>query len=107
MKEADVATLLALANGHDQRHGMSDVKVRAWFVLFEQEAADMEPVWAQKKINEHYARTTDMLMPAHLVTAWKQHKRYERNRLSVTAGRGVPMPDYVKAEMQRLLSRRD
>lgn len=107
MKEAEVATLLALANGHDQRHGTSDVKVRAWYVLLEQEAPDMEYGWAQKRINEHYARTTDMLMPSHLVSSWKQHKRYNRDRIALNAARGVPMPDYVKQEWRRIVLSRE
>ena len=41
MTQAEVAVLLALANGHDQRQGIDDVKVQAWYSLLTQEAPEM------------------------------------------------------------------
>ena len=78
MREADVAVILALANGHDQRQGIDDVKVQAWHALFTQEAPEMTREFAVERINYHYARSTEMLMPAHLVTAWKEQSGEER-----------------------------
>jgi len=79
MNQQEVAVLLALANGHDQRHGIDDVKVQAWHALFAQECPDLTPDFAARKINEHYAKTTDMLMPAHIVTSWKYHRQLARS----------------------------
>lgn len=102
MNEAQVALLLALANGHDQRHDASDVKVQAWFSLLSQEAPDMDFDWAVERINFHYGKTTDMLMPAHLVTAWKNHKTYQRDRRNLRAPAGTPMPEWFKKQVQEL-----
>lgn len=96
MKQADVAILIALANGHDQRQGTDDVKVQAWHALLEQEAPDMPREWAVERINFHYARSTEMLMPAHLVTAWKSAKRITADRAALPKGDGVPMPQWLK-----------
>lgn len=101
MRETDVAILLALSNGHDQRQGTDDVKVQAWHALFEQEAPDMPREWAAQRINYHYARSTDMLMPAHLVTAWKTAKRMQQDRLAIPNGPGVPMPDWFRDQVRR------
>jgi hypothetical protein len=106
MKQQEVAVLLALANGHDQRHGLDDVKVQAWHSLFQQACPDLDPKFAAEKINEHYARTTDMLMPAHIVTAWKARKQYLRDRRAIPSGRGTPMPDYVREELARITARK-
>jgi len=102
MNESQVAVLLALANGHDQRHGTDDIKVQAWFLLFQQEAPTMEFPWAQRKVNEHYARTTDMLMPAHLVTSWKAHRWSEKDRAALPPAKGTPMPDWFKEKLSEL-----
>lgn len=103
MRETEVAVLLALAHGHDQRHDTSDIKVRAWWSLFQQEAPTMEYEWAQHRINEHYARTTDMLMPAHLVTAWKQHRSIQWGKAAIPRGTGVPMPEWFKEQRREIL----
>lgn len=106
MNQQQVAVLLALANGHDQRHGIDDVKVQAWHSLFNQECPDLNPEFAARKINEHYAKNTDMLMPAHIVTAWKHRKQLDRERRAARAPSGTPMPDYVKQELARLAARK-
>jgi len=105
MNQAETAAILALANGHDQRHGLDDVKVQAWHSLFAQSAPDLTATFAADVVNQHYARSTDMLMPAHIVTAWRQHKTYERSRRVLAMRPGVPMPDYVKAQVAALRSR--
>ena len=107
ISEARVAVLLALANGHDQRHGTDDVKVRAWFALLSQEAPDLDQDWAVQRINEHYARSTDMLMPAHLVSAWRNHKSYQRSRALARQPVGTPMPEWFKRQVQDLKRRHD
>lgn len=101
MKQTDVAILLALANGQDQRQGTDDVKVQAWHALFEQEAPDMPREFAAERINYHYARSTEMLMPAHLVVAWKAAKRIQQDRLALSNGPGVPMPEWFREQAQR------
>lgn len=106
MNQQQVAVLLALANGHDQRHGLDDVKVQAWHSLFQQACPDLDPDFAARKVNEHYARTTDMLMPAHIVQAWKARKQYERDRAAIPSGSGTPMPDYVRAELDKITRRK-
>lgn len=100
-----MAVLLALANGHDQRQDASDVKVGAWFSLLSQEAPDMDFDWAVERINYHYGRTTDMLMPSHLVTAWKHHKTYQRDKKHLRAAAGTPMPDWFKKQVEELRCR--
>lgn len=94
MTEGEVAVLLALANGHDQRQGTDDVKVQAWHALLRQEAPRMPLEWALGRVNRHYASSTDMLMPAHLVAAWRAERAREDGRAAIPAGRGVPMPDW-------------
>lgn len=96
MNETQTAILLALANGHDQRHGTDDIKVQAWFSLFSQEAPSMEYEWAVARVNWHYARTTDMLMPAHLVRAWKEHRSRQHDQHVLTPGPSTPMPEWFK-----------
>lgn len=100
MNQQQVAVLLALANGHDQRHGLDDVKVQAWYSLFQQTCPDLDPGFAAEKVNEHYARTTDMLMPAHIVQAWKSRKQYLRDRDAIPSGPGVPMPEWFKDQVK-------
>jgi hypothetical protein len=97
MTETDVAIILALANGHDQRQGIDDVRVQAWHSLLSQEAPDMTRGWASEQINRHYARSTDMLMPAHLVTEWRRRKQYVSDRYAIPQGPGRPMPDWFRA----------
>jgi arylsulfatase A-like enzyme len=96
MNETQTAILLALAHGHDQRHGTDDIKVQAWYSLFEQEAPAMEYEWAVSQVNWYYARTTDMLMPAHLVKAWRAHRGREAEKYALTPGTGTPMPEWFK-----------
>jgi hypothetical protein len=96
MTQAEVAVILALANGHDQRQGIDDVKVQAWYALLTQESPDMTVGWARERINWHYARSTEMLMPAHLVQAWRQRKQYVADRYSLGSREGVPMPDWFR-----------
>lgn len=99
MNQTDVAIVLALANGHDQRQGVDDIKVQAWHALLQQEAPEMTREWASERVNYHYARSTDMLMPAHLVTMWKQHRRTEMERVALPSG-GVPMPEWFKQQVK-------
>lgn len=94
-----MAVLLALANGHDQRHGTDDIKVQAWFALLQQEASDMPLEWAKERVNRHYARSTEMLMPAHLVTEWRHVRDPHRGNI-LPRGAGTPMPEWFK-EMLR------
>jgi hypothetical protein len=96
MKEVEVAVLLALANGHDQRHGTDDIKVQAWYALLEQEAPGMTLEWAKGRVNHHYARSTEMLMPAHLVTQWKRRRELEVSAYVLQSEPGVPMPEWFK-----------
>lgn len=102
MTETDVAILLALANGHDQRQGTDDVKVQAWHSLLQQEAPDMPREWAAERINWHYSRFTDVLMPAHLIGAWRAMKRQAQDRYSLPSSPSVPMPEWFKKQMGSL-----
>lgn len=101
MTQTDIAILIALANGHDQRQGTDDVKVQAWHSLLQQEAPDMPREFAAERINFHYARSTEMLMPAHLVTAWKAKKRAEADRLAIPTEPGVPMPEWFREAIKK------
>lgn len=96
MRQAEIATLLALANGHDSRQRVDDIRVQAWFDLMQQEAPDMPYEYAREQVNRHYALMTDMLMPAHLITSWRNYKQRHRDRNAIPRGEGVPMPDYVR-----------
>lgn len=102
MMQRDVAMLLALANAHDQRQSIDDVKVQAWWSIFQQEARDMPVDFAREAINRHYALMTDMLMPAHIITSWRNYKARRRDRLAIPSGEGVPMPEWFKAQMRRI-----
>lgn len=96
MTQAEVAVLLALANGHDQRQRVDDVRVRAWSSLIDQEAPDMPLSWAQERVNRHYASQTTMLMPAHLVAAWRHERARESDRAAIPSGAGTPMPPWFR-----------
>jgi len=100
MKQAEVALILVLANGHDQRQGIDDVRVQAWWDLFQQEAPRMTVDFAREYVNRHYSLTTDMLMPAHLVTAWKNYYRRAMDQHALAHVPGVPMPDWFKEKMK-------
>jgi len=105
MNQQQVAVLLALANGHDQRHGIDDVKVQAWHSLFQQTCPDLDPDFAARKINEHYAKNTEMLMPAHLVQAWKAHRQLQRERSAAKPRTGTPMPAWFKQRLSEISSK--
>lgn len=99
MTQAEIALLLALANGHDQRQGLDDIRVQAWHALIQQEAPDMPLKWAQERVNRHYAAQTTMLMPAHLVTAWRTEKQRHMDRHAIQAPRGTPMPEWFREQI--------
>lgn len=101
MKQAEVAVILVLANGHDQRQGIDDVRVQAWWDLFQQEVPTMTAEFARQFVNKHYASSTDMLMPAHIVTAWKSYRRSMMDQNAITSTPGVPMPEWFKEKMKR------
>lgn len=96
MTQAEIAVLLALANGHDPRQGVDDVRVQAWWSLIQQEAPDMPLEWAQERVNRHYAAQMTVLMPAHLVTAWRSEKARQSDHRAIPRGRGVPMPAWFR-----------
>ncbi len=102
MKQAEVATLLVLANGHDPRQRIDDIRVQAWYDLMQQEAADMPYEYAREQVNRHYALMTDMLMPAHLITSWRNYKQRRRDRDAIPGPVGVPMPEYLREQIRRL-----
>lgn len=102
MKQAEIATLLALANSHDPRQRIDDIRVQAWSDLLRQEASDMPFDFARGQINRHYALFTEMLMPAHLITAWRNYKQRARDRAAIPSGRGVPMPAWFKEQLGRV-----
>lgn len=93
MKQQEIALLLMQLNAVDRRHVIDDVKVQAWWGLLQQEAPDMTLQFAQQAINRHYATQTDMLMPAHLISAWRNQRQRAQDRLMITR-EGVPMPDW-------------
>jgi hypothetical protein len=101
MRQAEVAVILVLANGHDQRQGIDDVRVQAWWDLFNQEAPMMDVDFARQFVNRHYATSTDMLMPAHLITAWKSYRRTVIDQYALPTEAGVPMPEWFKQRMNR------
>jgi len=87
MNELEVARLLAFANGLDQRHGIDDVKVQAWYAAFAQEAPTITYSFAQTFASRHYATDEKgMLTPAHLVKGWREHQRMVSDREYVTEG---------------------
>lgn len=86
MKEAEVARLLAFANGLDQRQGIDTVKVQAWYAQFQQEAPTMEYLWAERYAATHYAEPErGMLTPGHLIKAWREHLRRQADREFATS----------------------
>jgi hypothetical protein len=100
VNQTEVAILLTLANAHDQRQGVDDIKVQAWHLLFEQEAPKMSFEFAQEQIHRHYSLFTEMLMPAHLVTRWKIERR-QVDRVPIVQG-GVPMPEWFKEKTKEI-----
>jgi len=102
MTQEEIATLLALANGHDRRQVLDDVRVQAWAALITQEAPEMTLAWATERVNRHYAASTEMLMPAHLVTAWRAERHREMDRAAIQDRRGQPMPDWFRQQIGRV-----
>lgn len=102
MTQAEIATLLALANGHDRRQVLDDVRVQAWSSLITQEAPDMTLRWATERVNRHYATSTEMLMPAHLVTAWRTERHREMDRAAIQGRQGQPMPDWFRQQISSI-----
>lgn len=101
MRQAEIAVILVLANGHDQRQGIDDVRIEAWADLLNQEAPLMDVDFARQFVNKHYASSTEMLMPAHLVTAWKSYRRSIVDQPVLTTGKGTPMPDWFKQQIKK------
>ena len=102
MTQAEVAVLLALANAHDPRQGIDDVRVQAWWDLLAQEAPDLPLDFAKETLNRHYARSTGTFMPTHLVAAWKNERERGRGIADlVPTGTGVPMPEWFRERWSR------
>jgi len=101
MRQAEIAVILVLANGHDQRQGIDDVRVEAWADLLNQEAPLMDVDFARQFVNKHYASSTEMLMPAHLVTAWKSYRRSIMDQPALSSEPGMPMPDWFKQQIRK------
>ena len=103
MRQAEIAVILVLANGHDQRQGIDDVRIEAWADLLNQEAPLMDVGFARQFVNKHYASSTEMLMPAHLVTAWKSYRRSIADQPALNAEPGMPMPAWFKEQIKKPL----
>lgn len=107
MNPSEAGKVLAVAALYDARIRPADVDQAAMKAVLWAEALapDMSAKWAQKAVAHFYKDQTDVLMPAHLNTAWKAHKRAEsdrqaseRQRQEIEAAEqaAVPMPDDVK-----------
>lgn len=106
MNRAEAARLLAIACTYDQRlkpPTAEDAQARsaAWAAALHPQ---MAPEWAEKAIVEHYARRTDMLMPAHLNDAHRAYRDRQRATAQSRAlqqATGVPMPAAVREALTR------
>jgi len=112
MNPEQAAKVLAIAGTYDQRltpPSREDAMARAlaWSQALR---GDMPVDWAQQAVVRHYSDQTTPVMPAHLNTAWRTHRRAEIERtqqaaLLATPTGVVPMPAEVKAEWQRIMAR--
>jgi hypothetical protein len=108
---AEAARVLAAAGTFDARHTpptKEDARVRA-----EGWARALHPAmpveFAIGAVVEHYGRTTQAVMPAHVNDAWRAHARRlaeEQQRQALTsAPAGVPMPPELKQQWAALMDR--
>lgn len=110
MTPDEAARLLAVAGTFDPRlrpPSPEDAQARAmaWSAALRK---DMPPAFAQQAIVDHYAESTDAVMPAHLNGRYRAHRRataeQEASRAALDMAPGVPMPPEVKARIQSLLA---
>ena len=104
MTPAEAAKVLAIAAAFDGRlrpPSPADAQIRS--VVWAEALDDMPPAWAEKAVVTHYADETASLMPAHLNTAWRRHRKAEAEQRHAyqlrAAPDGVPMPPEVRAAL--------
>lgn len=109
MTPDDAARLLAVAGTFDQRlrpPSPEDAEARAlaWAAALH---SDMPPAFAQQAIVDHYADTTDAVMPAHLNGRYRvwRHRESEKaaSRRALEQPEGIPMPPEVKDKIRAFL----
>lgn len=111
MTPEQAARVLAVAGAYDARltppsHADAMARAVAWAEALHSE---MPPEWAVREVIRHYAEQTGVLMPAHLNTAWRLHRRAEAERKAARAAidvpPGVPMPDEVRSLWQQIAAK--
>lgn len=75
MNQKDVLALLVYCNELDGRHAPNELKVTAWFDVFQESAPDLQLGFAQQTARKHYAGTDVMIAPNTFVREWKEHQR--------------------------------
>ena len=112
MNASEMSRLLATISLIDPRVSRRDdtekeLMAKAWLVVI----GDGIPYeFAAKCAQDHYRQSSDVFMPVHIVSKWKQ----ERNKIhdaqhfqAITAPvDAVPMPDNVRALIKELKPRR-
>lgn len=108
MNKDEISKLLVIAMGIDSRMNVSDqnlfiARVEGWKLALRE---NMTFEFAKQAIGNHYANSTDSVMPAHLNAQWKS--QVERNALKdqnkAISDRVAPkgMPESVRAELRRI-----
>lgn len=94
MNHSEVAKLLALAAGRDQRT-VGETDVLAWH----EDVGDLDFVEAREALRRHFRDSTDRLMPAH-IRAGVRVIREERRRLAAKAP-ARELPSRFEADEER------
>jgi len=108
MIATEVAGVVALIGSLDHRVGMLTqdeirAKVTAWHSVLRK---SMTFEFATRAVRAHYAGSSKLLAPSDLNTAWDRDQERERKieqqlehrrQAAAEAGKGVPMPDHVRA----------
>lgn len=99
MKKSEVLKLLTIASAFDSRRP-TDEQIDAWYSVI----GDLDYHDAEAAVREHYRRSTEWLMPAHIVegVAWIMNERaWEIPKLSredaeLCAAAGVSPEEFVE-----------
>jgi len=79
VNKTEVAALVALLNRTNPLNTFDEAKVDTWFVVFKEEAPDMEASFVMRWAAKRASSTDDLTLPSHVVKAWKDHKVYQHD----------------------------
>ena len=113
MNKQEIQKVFVIASAIDSRMSPVDadtyeLKVAGWDLALDD---SMPFEFARQAVGNHYAHSSDAVMPAHLNQQWaKESKRLQLENntrlasLEIESARGdaVPMPDYLKNQIEQM-----